>query len=932
MNENRWEQAERIYQDALELPPAERPAFIAESCKHDPDLQRHVESLLAAQPPTWLDRPAWEAVETPPMLAHAGEMLGAYRIETRLGSGGMGEVYCAADTRLNDRKVAIKISSVRFTERFEREALALSALNHPHICTLFDVGPNYLVMEYIEGGPVQPTREARKLLDLALQIADGLVAAHTAGIVHRDLKPANILVTRNGQVKILDFGLAMRIASSGDETSPPTGLTETGTTVGTAAYMSPEQARGEPVDARSDLWSFGVVLYELATGIRPFDGPTKASVFAEILNKEPVPASERNPKIPADLERIINRLLEKDREVRYQTASDVRADLKRVDRVSSSAKAETAGSPGRERRASAASVGPRRWISRISVLVLVAAVIGSLLYLRRPAERTVAPSTEWVQLTDFADGATEPAFSPDGKMVAFLRGGQLFPPRNAQIYVKSLPQGEAVPLTDVPHNRYGPVFTPDGSRVAYTESGSTPRGFNTWIVSTHGGLPSLLLPNAAGLSWIDDLHVLFSEIQGTIHMGVVTATQARADKREIYFPEHQRAMAHYSYPSPDHKWLLIVEMDGRGILRLCEVVPFDKSSSAKVREVGPPGTCTAAAWSRDGTWMYFSVGVKGSWHLWRQRLSGGAPEQITFGPTTEERGVAIAPDGSSLVSSVGRSHSTLWIHDASGQERQLPSEGLTSRQTRVSSDGKRLYYLVRQSPATNFAELRVLDLASGRSELALPGVSVRDFDISHDDREVAYTTDASDGVSEIWLAPLDHRAAAHRVTRGGDAVSFAAGDELIFRSNEATTNFLMRIRKDGTGRARAYDAPLNSRPTVSADGLWATIGNTAIPLAGGKRRPICQNGCTATWSPNGRLMYVDTKPESEPGRTLVFPLPKGQTFPDLPAGVFADQEEAGALPGVAVIPHTFVAPGLSPSTFVFVKVEFLGNLFQIPLR
>ena len=219
MDENRWQRVERVYQDAVKLPEAKRAVFIEESCKGDPDLQRQVESLLAAKPLTLLDRPVWDAVELSSTLAREGEMLGAYRIETPLGMGGMGEVFRAVDTRLN-RKVAIKISSVRFSERFEREAQALSALNHPHICTLFDVGPNYLVMEYIEGGPVQPTRDVRKLLDLALQIADGLAAAHAAGIVHRDLKPTNILVTRDGQVKILDFGLAMRVSSPGDETAP----------------------------------------------------------------------------------------------------------------------------------------------------------------------------------------------------------------------------------------------------------------------------------------------------------------------------------------------------------------------------------------------------------------------------------------------------------------------------------------------------------------------------------------------------------------------------------------------------------------------------------------------------------------------------------------------------------------------------------------
>ena len=270
--------------------------------------------------------------------------------------------------------------------------------------------------------------------------------------------------------------------------------------------------------------------------------------------------------------------------------------------------------------------------------------------------------------------------------------------------MKGFPKGEAVQLTDVPRPRYGPVFTLDGSRVAYTEP-----ALNTWIVPVQGGPPSLLLPNAAGLNWIDDHHVLYSETKGSIHMGIVTSTESRADEREIYFPDHERAMAHYSHPSPDHKWLLIVEMDGRGILRICKLVPFDKGSSAPAREVGPPGTCTSAAWSPDGTWMYFSVGVQGRWHLWRQRFSGGAPEPITFGPTTEERGVAVAPDGSSLVSSVGQSRSTLWIHEASGQERLLffgrahlqPDAPLLGRQASLlsaaaeSGDGLRRVALAR---------------------------------------------------------------------------------------------------------------------------------------------------------------------------------------------------------------------------------------------
>ena len=319
------------------------------------------------------------------MAIAAGTMLGPYEIVAPLGAGGMGEVYRARDTRL-DRNVAIKVLPGNLStdperrQRFEREAKAISSLNHPNICTIYDIGEYesqpFIVMQFIEGQTLKQ-RIAMKpfkvdeILELGMQLADALDAAHAKGIVHRDIKPANIFITDRGDAKILDFGLAKLMPQRGaaGELAGPTAvtmgtveehLTSPGTSMGTVAYMSPEQARGEELDARTDLFSLGAVLYEMATGHQAFAGNTSAVIFNSILERAPVSALRINPELPPDLDRIINKALEKDREIRYQSAAEIRADLKRLKRDTDSGRSASVPSISDRPQDSAASVSARK--------------------------------------------------------------------------------------------------------------------------------------------------------------------------------------------------------------------------------------------------------------------------------------------------------------------------------------------------------------------------------------------------------------------------------------------------------------------------------------------------------------------------------------------------------------------------------------------
>ena len=562
-----------------------------------------------------------------------------------------------------------------------------------------------------------------------------------------------------------------------------------------------------------------------------------------------------------------------------------------------------------------------------SALLAIAVVARSFIFLARP--EPVTRSTEYEALTDLSESATAPALSPDGTMLAFIVGGPEFldPGR---IYVKQLPHGEPEPLTKVLGSIYGPAFSFDGARIAFTyfTNGRTEPAWNTLTVPITGGPPTLLLANSAGLTWIAPHQLLYSEIDRGIHMGVVTSTEDRARLRKVYFPAHERGMAHYSYPSPDRRSVLVVEMDRTGAWQRCRLVPFDGSSPGV--QVGPAGPCTSAAWSPDGRWMYFSATVAGHSHLWRQGFPDGKPQQITFGPT-EEIGVAAAPDGRSLVTSLGLQRQSIWMHDPTG-ERAVTSDGIASAPW-LSPDAKRLYFLVA-SASDAPASLWRLDLQQGEKELVLPGLHILGYDISGDEREVVYSLE-HDGEMQIWIAPLDHRLPPRLLARGADQPAFAGGGTIFFRRLGEKMNYLYRMRDDGSSKQRMLTIPILQFMSVSPTGRWAAVlavveGKVSTALLGlGKGTLYWVRGgyWSTRWSLDGKTLYLDAQAvsPSAPGGTLAIAL-----MPNAPPQIPA----AAAMTEAAILPHDTggFAPGPDPDTYAFTRTEWLRNIYRIPLH
>jgi eukaryotic-like serine/threonine-protein kinase len=584
----------------------------------------------------------------------------------------------------------------------------------------------------------------------------------------------------------------------------------------------------------------------------------------------------------------------------------------------------------------------RRLYGAVVAILSAAAILVMLFYSKRNM-RTPSAS-EWVQLTNFPDSATSPALSPDGRMLAFIHGPSTFA-TPGQIFVKVLPAGQPVQLTHDANLKDSPAFSSDGSRISYAVSPS----WDTWIVPVLGGEPRLTLPNASGLTWLDERHILFSELKRGMHMGIVTASESRVDERDVYLPRNDTGMAHKSYISPDHKWMLVVEMDAPMGWLPCRLLPFDGSSPGK--PVGPPGSpCTNAGWSRDGKWMFLNSAAGGSFHIWRQRFPYGEAEQITFGPTAQE-GIVVSPDGRSVLTSEGLESSTLWVHDRAG-EHQIAFEGLASfpgaqmaNRALFSPDGTKLFFMAKSAPAQP-AELWLADLNSGRADRLFPRLPViGTFDVSPDGKQVVLNSPDANGELHIWMASLDHRVAPHQIGSSGqfDAVFGPAGD-LFFEASEGKALFLYRRAVGEAENHKVIANPISNFETISPDGNWAvaempvpgedvTRGVIAYPLRSGTPKRVCHNLCIVRWTMDGRFLNIGLPEQSGSTRrykTIIVPLRSGEDFPPLPPGGIKSANDLAGVPGVKAMDE-LIRPGPTGSIYAMDRMTVQRNIYLIPL-
>jgi Tol biopolymer transport system component len=880
MTPERWQKIEQLCNAALECEPSQREAFLAQACRGDDDLRREVESLLAQEKPAerflesddaevaikvWTKMQGGEDEQS-----LVGRKLGSYKVLSLLGAGGMGEVYQARDTRL-DRIVAIKVLPAHLSdraelrERFEREARVVASLNHPHICTLHDIGQqdgiDYLVMEYLEGetlaqrllkGPLPIER----ILQYAIEIADALDKAHRKGVTHRDLKPGNIMLTKSGS-KLLDFGLAklrQDAAPATPRSQLPTAkdaITAEGTILGTLQYMAPEQLEGKEADTRTDIFAFGAVVYEMATGKKAFEGKSQASVIARILDSDPPPISSLQPMTPPQLDRVVRKCLAKEPEERWQAASDVCDELKWI-----------AESGAQATSLPAAPVkGLRALIRRPPFVGLVALLLGLAIAgvatwnLKPRAPRPVFRLSMTLPTDTQLAGLDQPAVavSPDGSQLAYVasRGG------SQQIYLRAMNSLNSRPVPDT-EGAVNPFFSPDGQWLGFFADGRLKK------VSINGG-PAITIcdaPLAAGASWTSHGTILLGAtglgLEQVSDAGGTPQALTHLEKGETdhgwpeFLPGGKAVLFTAVYPSrvavysletgvrhdliqgatsPHYAppgYLVYVPQEGGSLM----AVPFDSQRLMVTGAAFPvvEGVSTSArsgatqySISGTGTLVYISGAEATNRELvWVDRKGQGQPLSA---PPHAYRYPRLSPDRQRVAVSIEEGANQIWLYDLR-RETLTPwtFEGTFNLMGAWSPDGRRIAFLSNKEGPMNLFWQRA-DGSGGLERLTASKVTQSPTSWSPDGQALAFVQANPTTGWDIWILQIgDRKAIPFLQTPFNEAAaSFSPdGDWLAYVSNES-------------GRYEIY-----VKPYGGPGGKWQIS-------TGGSTEPV--------WNPNGRELF-----------------------------------------------------------------------------
>jgi len=789
MTPERWQRIEELYHLVLKQDASQRAVFVKQACNGDEEMEREIESLLAHE------EPANKFMESPGMavLARAmagdracsmiGRRISSYQILSLLGAGGMGEVYKARDVRLG-RLVALKIlrqgvaTDPEHKCRFLQEAKAVSALNHPHVVTLHDVGSaegiDFLVMEYVSGETLDKLIPnsglvLRQALQYSIEIADAFVKAHAAGIIHRDLKPNNIMVTTDGAVKVLDFGVAKlteTLEPGETNVTVPTAITTGGMILGTASYMSPEQVEGKTVDARSDIFSFGAVLYEMVTGQRAFQGDSQLSILTAILRDDPKPVGQLVDQVPGELERIIARCLRKSPEQRFQTMADVKVTIAELKE----------GLDSGTLAAVLKRQGLRYWRPLLTVALLAALGAVVAIWFLRSGTTASEPSLTVVPLSTYPGFQMQPSFSPDGNQVAFVWNGEK--QHNWDIYVKLIGTGgPPLRLTNHPAGGHSPAWSPDGRFIAFLR----------WI--SEGKCALLLIPALGGpereitetscvpfpkLTWSPDgSSLVISDRDSAKELFALYLVSIESgERRKLTSPSPPWVGDISPAFAPDGRTLAFSRRVDWGYRGDLYIVPFSKTLGPIVepkRITFDNRGAIYPAWSADGRGIVFADS-RGLWRIAAPGFMGKAaePQQLPFGESGQDS-TGSHPDisrrGQRLAYKHDLIHSSIWriatpilegaprVHERNNPTAVHSAHFISSTrddsQPQFSPDGKRIAF---SSNRSGNLEIWLCD-ADGLNPIQLTffqGAKVTTPRWSPDSSRIAFDSDA-EGQFDVWV-------------------------------------------------------------------------------------------------------------------------------------------------------------------------------------